>query len=131
MSRRGSAAIEFAITLPFLLAIASVVIDYGWYLTQSVNVLHATREGLRIGAATPWAEGPDTTAEVQAEATLVGYGVPCGEDLPCEIRAALVEVDGYDAINLTVVVPFVAFFGLVPTPDTMRAELTMAIEDMG
>ncbi|ETX06722.1 TadE/TadG family type IV pilus assembly protein [Candidatus Entotheonella palauensis] len=48
-SRKGIAAIEFAIILPFLLAFLGSVIDFGVAFFVSHTVQNAAREGARLG----------------------------------------------------------------------------------
>ncbi len=127
-ARRGASAVEFALTLPILLALASAVVDYGWYLSQSINVLNSTREGLRVGAMVPYDDGPDAEAETWTTSLLKSYGIDC-EALSCNISAAVGTVDGYDAMTLTVDIPYTAPVGVVPVPVSLQAELTMALED--
>ncbi len=50
-NRRGIAAIEFAIILPFLLAFLGGVIDFGVAFFVSHTVQNAAREGARYGVA--------------------------------------------------------------------------------
>ena len=41
MRRRGASALEFALTLPVVMAILAGILEYGWYLFQLSNVVHA------------------------------------------------------------------------------------------
>ena len=50
-SKRGSAAIEFALLSTVLFLFLSTVVDWGWYMTQRVSVARATMDGARVGAA--------------------------------------------------------------------------------
>lgn len=92
-TRRGSTAIEFALTLPLLLILVAGVIDLGQYLFLADSVAAAIAEGARAGALANPKKGEDplaiarTTADqwwVAAElpetltidATLAGAGAP-------------------------------------------------------
>jgi hypothetical protein len=46
---RGAAAVEFAITVPVLVAIVFGTIDWGAYFFQREIVVNASREGARVG----------------------------------------------------------------------------------
>lgn len=46
---RGAAAIEFAITVPVLVAIVFGTIDWGYYFFHREIVVNASREGARVG----------------------------------------------------------------------------------
>ncbi len=127
--RRGTAAVEFALTMPVLLLIIFGVMDYSWYIKQATDVIRATREGLRVGITVAAADGPDAAAESQVEVVLSGYGMDCESGLDCEIEASTTIVDGLDAVTLRVEVPFQPLVGMVPTPPVMTANLTMALED--
>jgi len=128
-TRRGSAAVEFALTVPVLMVIIFGVLDYSWYIKQATDVVRATREGLRLGVGVSQDDGPDAAAESQTEIVLAGYGLDCESGLDCEIEAVNTTVDGLDAVTLTVVVPYEPLVGMVPAPEQMRAEITMALED--
>jgi hypothetical protein len=128
-NRTGSAAVEFALTVPILLVIVFGVLDYSWYIKQATDVVRASREGLRLGVTVAQADGPDAAAETQVGVVLAGYGLDCDGDLDCEIEASNTTVDGLDAVTLTVSVPYQPLVGMVPTPETMGAVITMALED--
>ena len=51
--RRGASALEFALTLPVVVAVLAGILEYGWYLFQLSNVVHALRDGTRIGVTVP------------------------------------------------------------------------------
>ncbi len=127
--RRGASATEFALTLPVLMLITSAIVDYGWYLGQSTNVMNAAREGLRVGVQVPFDGGPDAEAEQWAETLLQGYGIGCGATVTCTITGTVTTVESYDALMLSVAVPFSPLVGMVPIPETLHVELTMALED--
>lgn len=127
--RRGTAAVEFALTVPVLMLIIFGVLDYSWYIKQATDVIRASREGLRLGVTVPQADGPDAAAESQVAVVLAGYGLDCESSLDCEIEATNTTLDGLDSVTLTVAVPYEPLVGMVPTPETMATEITMALED--
>lgn len=128
-SRRGSAAVEFALTAPVLLLIIFGVIDYSWYIKQATDVVHATRQGLRAGVKLPRTEGPDAAAEAQATTVLQTYGIDCSSTHRCRIRASRTQLEGLFAVVLHVQVEYEPLIGLVPLPELLGAEVTMALEN--
>jgi len=127
--RRGNAAVEFALTLPLLLAIVSAILDYGWYLTQSGNVMQAVREGARLGATIDQEDGPDSEAIDHATASLRALGVPCDTATACNVEATILTVGGLDAITVTAEISYEPLMGIVPTPALLQGSMTMALED--
>ena len=127
-ARRGNAAVEFALTLPLLLAIVSAILDYGWYLTQSGNVMHAVREGVRMGATIPQDDGPEAEAVDQTESALRGLGIAC-DGGGCQVEAQLGTVGGLDSITVDAEIAFSPLLGIVPTPGTLQGSMTMALGD--
>ncbi len=125
--RRGNAAVEFALTLPLLLAVVSAILDYGWYLTQSGSVMHAVREGARMGATIDQDDGPEGEATDQTEAALRGLGITCEDG--CSVEATLGEVAGLTSITVRAEVGFEPLMGIVPTPANLLGSMTMALED--
>jgi hypothetical protein len=127
--RRGAAALEFAMMLPVVLLIISAVLDYSWYLNQATAVVNATREGARMGATVDIPLGADAEAISHTTRALESYGIPCESSGVCTVRAAYGRVASMNALTVSVEAPFQPLFGLVPTPEVLRGELTMALED--
>ena len=127
--RRGASAVEFALTLPVILVIASAVIDYGWYLHQATSVVHAVREGARFGSTVALDDGPDVEAVNQTTTVLNTLGVPCSSGAGCEVAAILGTTGTLTSMTVTAEIEYLAPFGLVPTPEVLRGQLTMAVED--
>lgn len=50
---RGSVVVEFVVVLPVFLLMLVAAIDWGWYFVLRQSVVHATREGARIGSVAP------------------------------------------------------------------------------
>ncbi len=46
-SERGQAMVEFALVLPFLLALLCGIIDFGWLYYNQITLNNAAREGAR------------------------------------------------------------------------------------
>lgn len=54
---RGASLVELALMLPLLLLLLFGIIDFGWVLSQNLDVRHGAREGARL-AAVNFPEGP-------------------------------------------------------------------------
>jgi Flp pilus assembly protein TadG len=64
--QRGAQAVEFALVLPFFLALLLLIIDFGFLVYNKAVITNASREGARAGTvltAVPW-----TTTAVAAVA---------------------------------------------------------------
>ena len=65
-NRRGSNAIEFALTVPLFVAMVTAIIEFGWMFFMRSTVIHAVRDGCRAGAVIPFGEVPSPTEVAQA-----------------------------------------------------------------
>ena len=128
MKRRGSTAIEFALTLPVIFIIVAGILEYGWYLFQLSSVVHAVRDGTRIGVTVPLDEGPEAIAAEHARNVLEGLGVPCGSS-GCNVEAALVPAGDVTVMRLQIEVPYEPVVGLLPHPSSLRGHFTMMMQD--
>lgn len=125
--RRGAAAVEFALTLPVVIVVATAILDYSWFLNRSADVLTAVREGTRHGTTIEQEDDPVTEAISHTETALGTYGLSCSGG--CDIEAQLNDLDGITTLTVQTRVPYEPIVGLVPTPENMGATLTMALED--
>jgi len=130
-TRRGSTAIEFALTLPILVVILAGVLEYGWYLFQLSNVVHALRDGARIGVTVPRADSisPEARAAQHARDVLNGLGVPCSESGGCLVQALIEPVDDVEVMELTIEVEYEPMIGLLPHPGQLRGAFTMMMQE--
>lgn len=128
--RSGASAIEFALTLPVILLIFSAIVEFGWVFFQMSAALGAVRDGVRLGVTYAVEDDPETVAEARARTVLTGYGLDCSDTLSCEVDASIVD-DGinYATLTLTISRPYEPMLDLVPSPDTIRAQMTMVLED--
>jgi len=140
-SKRGSAAVEFALLSIVLLLFLSTVVDWGWYMTQRVSVARATMDGTRIGAATfestLVADGSLTVpaAENRTKQVLEDLGLPCiSPQCAVDVTHCSVNEGGvcmnppFEAIHVATQYEYVPFFGFVPTPPVITSEFIMATE---
>lgn len=122
----GIASLEFVIIMPVLLILLFGVMEYGWMLTKSGEVVNAAREGARAGARAD-AVNADINDVVDARMADAGMG---GAGYTATItNAAAVG----DPVTVEISVPYdgvvelIGFF-LVPVPATLEASVSMARE---
>ena len=123
---RGIASLEFVIIMPVLLILLFGVMEYGWMLTKSGEVVNAAREGARTGARTD-ATVLDINSVVDARMTQAGMG---GAGYTTTITLA---ADVGDPVTVQVSVPYagnvelIGFF-MVPVPASLQASVSMSKE---
>lgn len=126
---RGVAAVEFALVLPFLLAIVLGGLEWGFYFFREQVVVNAAREGARAGSVA--ATGPVAVAEAAARAALRAGSVD-----PAAVGASVVAVQRtttdpatgelVDSVEVTVSFAFTPLTGFgIPVPDTVWARAEM------
>jgi len=127
--RRGGSAIEFALTLPVLVTMFAAIIEYGWFFLQQQAVLSGARDGVRYGVKIAQEADPATEAETRAELVIEGFGLDCSDPVDCQINATIL-VDDYDYLRIDLDYAYDPLMsGLLPTPEFVRADFTMALED--
>ncbi|MBX2797374.1 MAG: pilus assembly protein [Myxococcales bacterium] len=123
MRRRGSQAVEFALLLPFLVALVSGVIDLGVYLSRTTALVQASADGARIGAAAEDGDDALATAVRTATAAWTATGVPGEAVFTASLEGSApqrrVEVDG--------TLSYDPYFGFVPLPATIRSSSTFRL----
>jgi Flp pilus assembly protein TadG len=121
--QRGIASLEFAMILPLMLLLLFGLMEWGWVMHRSGQVLNAARDGARVGAR------PDATnAQVQAV---------------INTRMAAAGITGFttsitpganfgDQVAVIVTVPYANVeligFPLVPVPTNLVHEVRMSKE---
>lgn len=132
-SRRGSAAVEFALTFPLIVLLAIGIVEYGW-LFHEYNQLHtALRDAARFGSKN--ATG-DTAigllaAQTRLQTNLIEYYGICPAGLAgCAIGGADTGVGVDDAFRLTVTIDYepITGFGIPGIPSTLTADIVFAIQ---
>lgn len=124
---RGIASLEFVIIMPVLMVLLFGVMEYGWMLTKSGELVNAAREGARTGAR-PDATLADINAVVDermGDAGMAGY-----------TTTVTTANNVGDPVTVQVSVPYdggvelIGFF-LVPVPPTLQASVSMSKEGPG
>lgn len=150
-SRRGSAAIEFALWIPILVFLIAAVIDWAHYMTIRTSVARAAMDGARIGTSTyePATATPGDIVVPKAKARTIvvlgELGLPCvsAPDCVVEVSYCASGVTGdcdcddgtgtcfppVDAIRVRVDYAFTPFFGSAGTPGRVTDEFVMAVEN--
>ncbi len=126
--RKGASAIEFALTVPFLFAVFSGIMEYGMVFFNQVGVINAVRDGARIAVSADDTEAV-SIAEARALEVLDEFGLTC--DTGCSVAAVLgTAAGGYDTLTVTAEVPYEVLFGLIPTPDNLTGSIVMRYESL-
>lgn len=130
-TRRGASALEFALTLPVLVVVLAGILEYGWYLFQLSNVVHALRDGTRIGVTVPSTDetGAAGRAEAHARAVLDGLGVPCTDGGGCNVTATIAAAEDVDTLTMAIEVDYEPIVGLLPTPSQLHGTFTMMVQE--
>lgn len=120
-SRRGSTALEFALTLPLLLAFITATMDYGWFFLRESLVTNALQGAVRSGSYQEPAEDEAgnecsacvtrTTAVAVAELANLGITVTTEQVTP-----TIDAISSTCALVLQPDIPHTPLVGLVPTP---------------
>lgn len=128
--RRGVAAIEFALTLPFLLAVVLGVIEFSLLMHRTHLMHRAALDSCRTGASVleginPNGDRIEAAAIAEARFALSAAGIPCGLD--CVIQADWHRVNRHwMMLTVDIDVPYAGVTGLVPNlPATTHGEFTM------
>lgn len=128
-SPRGVTAIEAVLVLPLILLLTFGVMEYGWIFLKQQEIINAARHGARE-AALPDASAGDVQASVANVMTTVGLG---GSGYALSFNPAdFVNAEPGDSITATITLPYenieLTGFALLPIPQTLRADATMAKE---
>lgn len=121
--RRGAAMVEMAIVLTLLMMLTLGAIKYGWLFLTMQRMTNAARHGARVAAALG-ASIPDAEAQMTG---LLGNLTP----LP---GTSIVLDDANDVVIATVLVSGIdpkanlIQWEALPSPETLRARVTMAKE---
>jgi len=128
-TRRAAAAVEFALTLPFMLSVALGIIELSLLQSRMYVISRAARDACRVGSGVlegtvPTGDLIEAAAVSHARFVLDTAGVDCHTG--CDIRADWFEQDGWRMLRVDVGVPYTPFTGLLPMiPATTTGEFVM------
>ena len=121
-NQRGSQAIEFALTIPVLMALTAGLVDYGWFFGQQHQVDNAVRDAARGAVVLPLYKNPEAVAEARVKALLAS------SDLDVAVDAKVVGVAPQMRLVVRAKAPYQPLFGMVPAPETVGATIEMFLE---
>jgi hypothetical protein len=124
--RRGSSAMEFALTFPAFIFIVAIFTDYGWVFFQKAMLDNAIHEGCRAGAvADPQNVDPHTVADDRIKDQLEAVGLPCSACVvTLEDRGAAPAISLFCQVQR----PTTALWGFVPIPPNMSSSTLLRYE---
>jgi hypothetical protein len=134
-TRRGTSAIEFALTMTFvLIPLIAAVIEWSWYFYQDIRVMRVARDAARVGVSDTVVDG--NRADVASDWAQIRLG----DDMGFDISGGAVNVtDGEETISVggdsrpllrvELSVPYEHVIGLLPDgvdpPDHLNATFEM------
>jgi len=106
--RRGSNAIEFALTFPVFLAITFAMIEFGWYFSRLAIHNSAAMDGCREGALVDeFVADPIPVAQARMQEVLNSAGVTCSGCATATLVGAVPE----RTLECEVATPYAALTG--------------------
>lgn len=97
-NERGAALVEFAVLLPLLLAVVMGIVEFGWALSQQLDVRHGAREVSRMIATDDYSlsEACDRMdLSSGAVITLSGSTGTVGDEATVNVTAPLATITGF------------------------------------
>lgn len=113
-SRRASAVVEFAISLPVLVLMLLGTIEFGNYFSQMAIVKNCARDAARFGSNQSTLTAAQTEGAAAARTLLSDMGFPCGSG--CGVDSSISQDAGINFIRVAVDVPYVSVTGVIPAP---------------
>lgn len=121
-TRRGAAAVEFALAGTLFIVLLLALVDWGWFLYQYYAAVRSGHYAARIAAVVPTIdEGQADLATIQAEAEaavqarITQFGVDAAS---IETTTALVPTAAGDEVRVTLTMTRPALVGLALVPTT-------------
>ena len=116
-SRRGSAALEFALLAPVLIVIVFATVEWGCVWSRHALATYAVEEGVRMAAGVGSTGDPQTAAHDFAVETLAGLGL----DTTTAVVTATYDGLVPGQLRLDIQIPYAPITGLLPVPDEITA----------
>jgi len=135
--RRGSAVVEFAVTLPLMVLIVLGAVETSLLLHETYVVKRAARDGCRMGALVQEGPNPDGTfleqaARNQVLDSLDAAGIDC-TTVSCNVDTRwFIDTDDWYRLMVTVTVPSTGASAYLPWTDlTVTGTFTMLTRTQG
>jgi len=124
--RRGSSALEFALTFPAFIFIIAIFTDYGWVFFQKAMLDNAIHEGCRAGAiADPQSDDNKQVARDRIEDQLEAVGLECTScTIVTEDRGDAPAISMFCSVTRTTD----SLWGIVPIPASMGSSTLLRYE---
>ncbi len=132
--RKGSAAVEFALVLPVFVMFIFGMMEFSWAFFQRTTVIHAVRNGCRVGSVVhPDGDDrgmPPAVAEANITDLLDNLGIDCGGGASCNFDISQVGDSPSEALDCSFSMDWDPLLGidLVPHPDQLTARSIMQFE---
>ena len=129
--RRGLSTLEMAIVAPLFLFLVFGVIEYSWMFLKASDISSAAREGVRYAVRPAVTETAQLTSAAsplvsvlnQSGIPLASVTVLCPAD-----RNPGVATGSPVTVHVSMPYSAVEIFGIMPTPQTLQATVTMLKE---
>ena len=94
-------------------------------------MVHALRDGTRIGVTVPGTDdaGSQARAEAHARSVMDGLGVPCTDGGGCAVSAAVEPAGDVNILRVSIEVDYTPIVGLLPTPSQLRGTFSMMMQE--
>jgi len=123
--RRGSNAIEFALTIPVVVMLLTGIMDYGYFFSQQQVVVHAARTGARRAAVSdPETESAGEVARAAVLQVLEDGGVPGEPKIAVTFGGAAPNA----TVTVDVRVDYDGLAGLIPLPGALGSTISSRLE---
>ena len=111
----GAALVEFALMMPLLLLLLFGIVEFGWVLSENLDVRQGAREGARLTAVSLPAGGNEPLgAEICSRMDLVGGDATITwESDPTQIISLPEKMDPGDGVTVTVTAPRTTLTGFL------------------
>ena len=134
----GVDAVEFALIAPVLMIIVGCIADYGWYFYREDLVVNVLQEAARTGGikkqTTGEAENSCTActaaADTAATTGLAGIGITGVTIGSSVVRVPSSGTPCYYAIEMSPSISHPRFFGLVPTPSSIKVRVVALAQNL-
>ncbi len=136
--RRGGTAVEFAFIVPVLMVVVGSMADYGWYFYREDLIVNVLQEAARTGGLKKQVTGEAenacaactsaaNTAATTGLASIGITGVTIGASI---VRVPAAGTPCSYALQMSPAITHPRFFGLVPTPTTIRVRVLALAQNL-